>query len=105
MTAAIVGTFACGSTPAGAGAMQSGVLVIPSGATTAKLTLGDAIGASNTVKTQKSTNNGATWVDQVTYNAAQAATPVAVVPGEHWRLVNVAIQALSQVSYKFSAES
>jgi hypothetical protein len=42
----------------------SDVLVIPSGVTSMLLTLGGTIDASNTAKTQKSTNSGQTWVDQ-----------------------------------------
>lgn len=82
----------------------SPILVIPSGTTVAKLTL-NGLDASNTVKTQKSTNNGFSWTDQTTFNANQAATPVTVAHGEHWRLVSVAQQAGKVMDYEFSAQS
>ena len=59
----------------------SAELVIPSGFTTMKLTT-VGLDASNTVKTQKSTNSGAAWADQTTYNSDQTATAVTVAHGE-----------------------
>lgn len=85
--------------------IASGVMVVPTNTTSAKLTLGGAINASNTVKTQKSTDNGLTWADQVTYNSAQSDAAVTVVPGEHWRIVSVAMQAFKSIDYKLTCES
>lgn len=103
MSQAVSGTFANGqSVSIGA---TSDVLAIPTNVTSMKLTLGDGIDASNTVKTQKSTNNGHTWADQTTYNSAQNATAVTVAHGEQWRLVTVAGQAFKQIRYRMAAES
>lgn len=79
-------------------------LVMPSGSASFKLT---TVGcdANNTVKTQKTLNNGYTWADQVTYNAEQAATVIAAVHGEQWRLVHVAGQALKRVEYEMKADA
>ena len=82
----------------------SAELVMPSGSANLKLTT-TGLDANNTVKTQKTTNSGYTWVDQVTYNADQAATVIAAVHGEQWRLVHVAGQALKRIDYAMSAES
>ena len=103
MSGLVAGTFANGGS-VGVG-MRSEPLVIPFGATSMFLTLGDGIDASNTVKTRKSTDNGITWVDQVTYNAAQNGTAVTVAHGEQWIVETVAGQALKQISYKLSCES
>lgn len=103
MSQSVSGTFANGQS-VGVG-IASDVLVIPSGVTAMYLTLGDAIDASNTVKTQKSTNNGLTWADQTTYNSAQNGTSVTVAHGEQWRLVTVAGQASKQISYRMSVEN
>lgn len=82
----------------------SAELVMPSGSANLKLnTVG--LDANNTVKTQKTTNSGHTWVDQTTYNADQVNTVVAAVHGEQWRLVHVAGQALKAITYSLSAES
>ncbi len=97
------GTFANGqSVSIGA---RSDVLVIPFGVTSMYLTLGDAIGASNTVKTRKSTTNGQTWADQVTYNVAQAGVAVTVAHGEQWILETVAGQPLKAIDYRMSCAS
>ena len=103
MSQKIAGTFVSGNS-ANPGQI-SDTLVIPSGVTAAKLTVGGAVNASNTVKTQKSTNNGQTWADVTTYNSAQNGTSVPVAHGEHWRLVGVAAQALKAVDYSLSVES
>lgn len=83
----------------------SDVLVVPTGRTSLRLNLGGTLDASNTVKTQKSTNQGQTWADQTTYNAAQVNTAVAVADGEQWRLAIGAQQALKAIDYSLSAES
>lgn len=102
MSQAVDGSFASG------GSVQIGEasaeLVMPSGSASLKLTtLG--LDANNTVKTQKTLNNGYTWADQVTYNADQTATVIPAVHGEQWRLVHVAGQALKRICYEMSAQS
>jgi hypothetical protein len=77
--------------------------MVPSGLASMKLTLA-GLNASNTVKTQKSTN-GLNWTDQTTYNSNQSALAVPVASGERWRLVVVAQQAGRNVEYAMSAES
>ena len=103
MSQSVSGTFANGQS-VGVG-IASDVLVIPSGVTAMRLTLGDAIDGSNTVKTQKSTSNGLTWADQTTYNSAQNATAVTVAHGEQWRLITVSGQASKQISYRMEVEN
>ena len=83
----------------------SGPVIIPTSTVQARLTLGGSIDANNAVKTQKSTNSGHTWADVTTYNSVQNAVAVAVVAGEHWRLVRVSAQTLKQVDYSFTCES
>lgn len=82
----------------------SDTLVMPSGSANLKLTLA-GLDANNTVKTQKTVNNGHTWVDQVTYNANQAAVNVAAVHGEQWRLVVVTQELAKSIAYEMSAQS
>lgn len=102
MSQNVKGTFASGAS------VQIGEtspeLVMPSGSVSLKLTT-TGLDANNTVKTQKSINSGHTWVDQVTYNADQAATVIAAVHGEQWRLQHVAGQAIKRIDYSLSAES
>lgn len=83
----------------------SGPVIVPTGTTQARLTLGGSIDASNTVKTQKSVNSGLTWADVATYNSAQSAIAIVVVPGEHWRLWPLAGQTMKQIDYSFTCES
>lgn len=102
MSQNVKGTFASGaSVQIGE---TSAELVMPSGSASFKLTTA-GLDANNTVKTQKTLNNGHTWADQVTYNADQAATVIAAVHGEQWRLVHVAGQALKRVDYSMDAQS
>lgn len=82
----------------------SAELVMPSGSTSLRLTT-TGLDANNTVKTQKSVNNGYTWADQTTYNADQAAAQIAAVHGEQWRLVHVAGQAIKRIEYELNALS
>lgn len=103
MSQSVSGTFANGQS-VGVG-IASDVLVIPSGVTAMRLTLGGAIDASNTVKTRKSTNNGLTFSDVTTYNSAQNGTAITVADGEQWIVETVAGQALKEISYKLSCES
>ena len=102
MSQAVAGSFA--STGVAALGQISPELVIPSSTVTARLTT-VGLDASNTVKTQKTTNNGASWVDQTTYNADQTNLGITVAHGEQWRLVLVAQQAFKTILYKLSAES
>lgn len=107
MAQSIKGTFSSGAS-AGVG-QTSAELVIPSGVTTARLTVPNnaisTIDASNTVKTQRSLNNGVTWADQTTYNSAQSSTAITVAHGEQWRLSLVAQQAFKSMDYTLSCES
>jgi hypothetical protein len=100
--AVIAGTFATGANPVSGNA--SDPLDIPTSTTTMRLTL-TGLDASNTVKTQKSTNSGSSWVDQTTYNSDQNAVAVTVVPQEQWRVVGVTQQAVKDIRYKLSVES
>ena len=103
MSQNVKGTFSsAGSVAVG---QLSDVLAIPTGVTNMRLTLGGTIDASNTVKSQKSTNGGQTWADQTTYNSAQSAVAVTVAAGEQWRLCLVTQQALKTMDYSLSAES
>ena len=65
MSQALAGSFNTGSVACGVGSQQSGV---PSSRAARQpwLTL-SGLDGSNTVKTQRSTNNGATWADQTTW--------------------------------------
>ena len=103
----IKGTFASGAS-AGVG-QTSAELMIPSGVTTARLTLPNNTistnDASNNCKTQKSTNGGQTWADQTTYNSAQSNVAVMVAHGEVWRLASVAQQAFKSMEYELSVQS
>lgn len=102
MSQNIKGTFASASSSILG--VVSDVLVIPSGVTSAALTT-SGLDASNTIKTQKTTNSGASWADVATYNSEQAATAITVAHGEQWRLFCVSQEAVKQISYSFSVES
>lgn len=102
MSQVIQGTFATGANPVAGYA--SPPLLIPSGTTSAKLTT-TGLSGSNTIKTQKRTTPGGAFVDQVTYNSDQAATAITVVAGEEWQIVCVTETAITDIRYKFSAES
>lgn len=82
----------------------SAELVIPSGAVSMKLNA-TGLDGSNTIKTQKTTNNGHTWVDQTTYNSNQVNTVVTVAHGEQWRLFCITQQAIKVIDYSMSVES
>ena len=102
MSQAQKGSFASGAS-IGIG-QTSGELMIPSGATSMKLST-TGMDASNTAKTQKSTNGGQTWADQTTYNSNQTLAAVTVAHGEVWRIVSVAQQAMKVMDYTMSVES
>lgn len=106
MPQAVMGTFfrplgSSGNSPG----QVSDVLGVPSGLSAIKLTV-TGLDASNTIKTQRSTNNGLTWVDQTTYNSNQNGTSIGATPGHQWRLAHVTFNvAGKEISYKLSAES
>jgi hypothetical protein len=102
MSQAVKGSFTSGAS-VGIGEI-SAELVIPSNYTTMKLSLGGTIDASNTCKTQMSTD-GQAWADQTTYNSAQTNTAITVAHGQRWRLVSVTQQALKAMDYGLSVES
>lgn len=102
MSQIVKGSFAsAGSANLG---VNSDALVIPSGVTSMKLSV-SGLDASNTVKSQKSTNNGHTWADQTTYNSNQSAVAVTVAHGEQWRLFVITQQVTKLIDYIMSAES
>lgn len=82
----------------------SDVLMIPTSVVAMRLNL-SGLDASNSVKTQKSVNNGQTWVDQTTYTSNQVNVSVTVAHGEHWRVIEVAQQVGKQMTYSLSVES
>lgn len=98
----VQGTFATGSNPVSGNA--SDVVDVPYGTTSMKLTT-TGLDASNTIKTQKSTNNGSTWTDQTTYNSDQTNTAITVAATEQWRVIGVTQQALKDIRFKLSCES
>lgn len=98
----VQGTFATGATASVGNASDS--CVIHSSATTMRLTT-VGLDGSNTIKTQKRTTPGGTWVDQTTYNSDQTNTGITVAAGEEWRVVQVSQQATRDVRYKLSIES
>jgi len=95
------GTFATGST-ASTGGNAGEVCIVPTGGTSMLLTL-VGCDASNSVKTQKCTSPGGSWVDQTTYTSNQSATPITVATGEEWRLLTVAQQAIHEIRYELNA--
>jgi len=105
--AVVQGTFATGANPVAGNA--SDILDVPNyntafAAPTMKLTT-VGLDVNNTIKTQKSINNGSSWVDQTTYNSDQTLTPIAVNPGEQWRVFGVTQQAFKDIRFKLSMES
>jgi len=96
-------TFTTSGAPASVG-NASDVLVVPTGMTTMRLTT-VGLDGSNTIKTQKRTSPGGTWVDQTTYNSDQTNTAITVAAGEEWRVVQVTQQAIKDVRYKLSCEN
>ncbi len=97
MSATVAGTFTGPNQP-------SGVVDPSSGSGNLRLTT-QGCNASNTLKTQKSTNNGVTWADQTTYSSEQTAAVIPTLAGEHWRLVAVAQQQYRDLGYRLSRES
>jgi hypothetical protein len=72
------GTLTTGSVPITAAQLNGGdVLCVPTGMTAMRLTL-TGLDGSNTVKTQKRTTPGGTFVDQTTYNSNQSSVSVPV---------------------------
>lgn len=102
MSQKIAGTFA--SATGSLLGLTSAQLVIPSTPVQAKLnTVG--LDASNTIKTQKSTDNGVTFVDQATFNSDQVNTLIAVAHGEQWRIFLLAQQPGKQIQYSLGVEN
>ena len=97
------GSFTTGSV-ASTGGQFSDTLNPPSGMTVMKLTL-TGLDGSNTVKTQKRTTPGGTFVDQTTYNSNQSAVSVTVAAGDEWRVALVSAQPIKTLAYKMSCES
>lgn len=105
-SAHIAGTFNAGPTAQpGALNQQSGVLMIPSGTTSAKLNMSGGLDGSNRMRTQKSTDNGVSWTNITTYSADQVNTAVTVAHGEHWRIMAVDCAANRSLYYKLSVEA
>lgn len=78
------------------GSLQAGAM---------KLTL-TGLDANNSVKTQRSDDNGNTWTDVTTYTADQAAVAVTdATLGRQYRLNLVKIQAGKTIAYKLTKES
>lgn len=103
MSQDVKGTFTSAGS-VGVGALSADLL-IPSGCVVMYLSLAGTIDASNTAKTQKSTDQGASWSDVTTYNSAQSLTPVTVATGERWRFALVTQQASKDMRYALSAQS
>lgn len=82
----------------------SDAVQVPTGTTTMRVTI-SGLDASNTVRTQRRTTPGGTWVNQTLYSANQSGSAVTVVAGEEWRLVQVTQQATRDILYKLSCES
>lgn len=102
MSQKIAGSFICDATALiGANSAQ---LVIPSTPVQAKLNT-SGLDVNNTIKTQKSTDNGVTWVDQATFNSDQVNTLIAVAHGEQWRIFQLAQQAGKTVQYSLGVEN
>jgi hypothetical protein len=88
---------------ASTGGNPSDVCVIPTSRTQMRITL-TGCDASNSVKSQKRTTPGGTFVDQTTYTTNQNATPIVVVAGEEWRLITIAQQAIREIRYVLDAQ-
>lgn len=102
MSQKIAGTFA--SATGVLLGLTSAQLVIPSTPVQAKLNT-TGLDASNTIKTQKSTDNGVSWVDQATFNSDQVNTLITVAHGEQWRIFLLAQQAGKQIQYSLGVEN
>lgn len=100
MPANVKGTFA--PAPGANSNAISDVLVITSGATVARLSLAGSTGDS--VKTQRSQDNGQSWADQSTHTVPQVNTAVTVATGEQWRLMAVGVPT-REIHYGLSLES
>lgn len=82
----------------------SDVLVIPNGKASARLNLRGGDSGVDTVKAQKTVDNGVTWSDEHSYTTPQANTTFAVAHGEQWRLQMDGMPD-SAIDYSLSAES
>lgn len=95
MSAAIQGTFTNLGHPSHVMAENLGAFALT--------TLG--LDGSNTIKSQRSTTNGAVWIDVTTYNSEQTGTVITPAAGEQYRLVGVTQQANKDIKYKMSREN
>ena len=98
----IAATFTTGSAPASVGNV-SDVCNIPTGKTSMLLTT-KGLDASNTIKTQKRTTPGGSWVDQTTYSSDQTNTAITVAAGEEWRVLQLTQQAIRDVRFVLDAQ-
>jgi hypothetical protein len=101
MSATIAGSFSTASVAVAGN--TSDILPIPTGTTTAKLTL-TGCDASNTVRTQKRTAGG-TWTNQTTYSSNQSAVSITVAAGEEWQLAHLTAQAYHDLQFKLTTEN
>lgn len=103
-TTIIAGSFAAGlahSANTTAGHQLSAAL--PAGAMKLSLT---GLDANNSVKSQRSDDNGQTWTDVTTYTADQAAVAVTDnTANRQYRLNLIKIQAGKTIAYKLTKES
>lgn len=103
MPQVVQGTFTTSQAPVSVG-QNSDDLVVHSSVTTMRLTI-TGLDGSNTVKTQKRTSPGGTWVDQTTYNSDQNNVAVTVASGERWQLITITQQPVRDIRYKLSCEN
>lgn len=104
MAQTIQGTFAYRNASSTARNQVSDTLVIPTGVTSMRLSTVGCNG-SNTLRTERSTDNGATWAAQTTYNSEQTLASISVTENDQWRIASVVQQALRDLQYRLSVES
>lgn len=100
MSANVKGTFS--PAPGANSNAVSDVVAITAGTTVARLSLTGAAGDS--VKTQRSQDDGQSWADQATYTVPQVNTAVTVAADEQWRLMAVGVPS-REIHYGLSIES
>lgn len=104
-SAHIAGTFATGAQAiTNPWSQQSGVLMIPTGTTSAKFNCSPLDG-SNRVRLYKSTDNGVTWSAQGNYSSDQVNTVITVAAGEQWIATPSQMLAIKAINYKLSVEA
>lgn len=104
MTQALAGTFSTGNNVAGLADQQSGVIDVPYGVTTGRLT---TVGcdANNKIRLYKSTDNGNSWSTVITISVDQTNAGQAVAAGEQYQMRTVVMQSYKSIQYKLSVES